>query len=103
MNSGTGNDESVFGKDAMEELVNTGDISYNHLSAGTVINHLDFVYETLLGPRNYLDIFLSPLSLTWKSQRYQLSGLFRSSGDILQERYKDLIMELRCFSTYLSN
>ena len=35
LNSGTGNDESVFGKDAMEELVNTGDISYNHLSSRT--------------------------------------------------------------------
>ena len=76
LNAGTGNDESVFGKDAMEELVNTGDISYNHLSSGTVINHLDFVYETLLSPRNYLDILLSPLPFTWKSQKYQLSGLF---------------------------
>ena len=76
LNAGTGNDESVFGKDAMEELVNTGDISYNHLSSGTVINHLDFVYETLLSPRNYLDIFLYPLPFTWKSQTYQLSGLF---------------------------
>ena len=39
LNSGSGNDESVFGKDAMEELVNTGDISYNHLSSG---NHQSF-------------------------------------------------------------
>ena len=78
----TEDDKSVFGKDAIEELVNTTSIC---LQPFELINHLDFVYQTFLGSRDPLDLLLSSLLLSWKSQGSELPGLLSGGGDIVQE------------------
>ena len=96
----TEDDKSVFGKDAIEELVKTTLICFESLE---LINHLDLVYEALLGSWNSLDLLLSSLPGTRKSQRSELPGIFPGCGDILQERYSILLTRLKtkrvCFLT----